>query len=540
MLLEKYLKSFYDLPNESKLLNIVDIISIHLDFDKYQNNLSNFLNYIKSHNLVLDTNEKIILDYETSPYRYLLFLIRQNYFNNYYLELELILNGINSPCTEEVYETNIRLLNHIFAKRDNILKMNDIIVNIYEKIINCDYPLSTKYDLRKFYNKDLLERFIKSLELSRPSKYDKRLDKKHINKLNLIYDNLLLACGKTRKYLIGLLEKDIFNTHSDRYGLSNFDSEFYIFNLSYVCGLKLRSNSDIEYLYEWANSYLKYNLKKINQIIKKIDPTINQQLNHKDKIQLITLNNKYKFKSKEEIINTYLKKIDECHNFIVDNKFPLTNKCSLVTFNNPATSAGFYLNNCFHLNLANWHNQRKFETRALTMHETYPGHHLQIDISLNHNPNNYLTTLYQEIFSSYVEGWALFAEKIHSDKDLVSDFGELDSDLLRILRIIADIDIHYWGKSPLEVIDKLNKYLALDRTLIIPEVYRYVVLPAQAISYKIGESIFMGIYYKQKGDSNLKINDPIMLNEYKKILLLGECTSEELLRRYSMKFFNSK
>jgi uncharacterized protein (DUF885 family) len=122
---------------------------------------------------------------------------------------------------------------------------------------------------------------------------------------------------------------------------------------------------------------------------------------------------------------------------------------------------------------------------------------------------------------------------------LISDFGELDSDLLRILRIIADIDIHYKGKSPTEVIEKMSSYLALDKLMIIQEVYRYLALPAQAIAYKIGESIFMGIYYKLKQEmgSNIRIDDSKMMNEYVKILMDGELTSEELLRKHSMRFF---
>ena len=47
----------------------------------------------------------------------------------------------------------------------------------------------------------------------------------------------------------------------------------------------------------------------------------------------------------------------------------------------------------------------------------------------------------------------------------------------------------------------------------------------------------MGIYYKLKANSNIKINDKIMIEEYKKILLEGELTAEDLLKKYSMGFF---
>jgi uncharacterized protein (DUF885 family) len=210
---------------------------------------------------------------------------------------------------------------------------------------------------------------------------------------------------------------------------------------------------------------------------------------HKQLINLINNDPKYKFNSKEEFKNAYIKEINKQYMFVQDNKIPLTNKCEFITFNNPDSIAGFYFNNCFFLNTSNWRNQKKFEVRSITMHESYPGHHMQLDISTYNNPNNYLTVFYQDMFVTYIEGWALFAEKIHSENNLALEFGQNDSELLRILRIIVDIDIHYWKKSPEQVINYMSEYLALDKSLIIQEVYRYLVLPAQAISYKIGESI---------------------------------------------------
>jgi len=542
MKLEIYLKRIYNLPDDPKLLTVLDMIGIYSDFDKYQENLKTFAKDFNKQNSS-DPNELSILEYETSPYRYLLYLIRQNHYTNYYVDLELILNGINSPCTKEVLEQNIKIVDYMYEKKENILLMDKTIINIYKKIISCKYPLSEKYDLKKFYNMKSLKKFIKTLDLKIPSSFNDKLPPNTVLKLKSMYEILIKSSSLTKKYIQKLFESNVFvKLDETKYGLSNFDPEFYMFNLSYMCGLKFKSISEIEHLYEWAHKYLKYNTDQIRKTIKKIYPNVGtslSQLSHKDLIKMMNNDQQYRFKSEEELKKAYIDKIDEYHELMIKNNIPLTNKCGFITFNNAETAEGYYSNNCFHLNIANWYTKKKFGTRALTMHEAYPGHHMQLDISAHHNKNNYLTVLYPDIFCAFTEGWALFAEKIHSEQDLISDFGELDSDLLRILRIIADIDIHYKGKSPTEVIEKMSSYLALDKLMIIQEVYRYLALPAQAISYKIGESIFMGIYYKLKKEmgSNIRIDDAKMINEYIKILLQGEVTSEELLKKHSMRFF---
>lgn len=538
MSLEKYLKSIYDIPDDSKLLNILTLVPIFLDFEEYQNNLKKFMDYTKKNKIQLSRNEVEILNNEISPYRYLIYLIRQNYFINYYLELELILNGINSSCSDTVLKNNIKLVDYLFSKKENIAKINKLIIKIYNSIIDHKYPLSEKYDLKKFYNRTSLEKFVSTLDFNMPKSFYDKLSSETKFKLITIYKELLDASNKTKEYILGLLKRDIFESKPTKYGLSNFDSEFYIFNLRYMCGLKLKSDSDIEYLYNWAHKYLKNNISKIKATIKQLYPDSDDRLTFKELTLLINNDKKYRFGSEKEMTEAYLKKIEEKHDLMKKKKFPFENKCGFSTFNSSNLPVAFYLNNCFHLNICNWENQKKFEVRALTMHESCPGHHMQLDISSHHNKNNFLSVFFQEIFSAYIEGWALFAEKIHSENDVASKFGELDLDLLRILRIIADIDIHYYGKSPEEVIDKMASYLSLDRSLIVPEVYRYEALPAQAISYKMGESVFMGIYYKFKEVyPKIKIDDTIMIDEYIKILVNGELTLEELLEKYSMRFF---
>jgi Bacterial protein of unknown function (DUF885) len=538
-LLESFLKTEYDLPTKSENLSVIDYIQIEQDFEKYQLNLKNFLNQY-SDNLT-DIERKIILN-EISPFRNLLRLLSQNYFTNYYHELFLQVNGIITSYNKNMEKSYDSYIDRIYDNIDQIPMFHDLIVQVYQTIINKNYPLSDKYDLKLFYNKRHIEKFIKNLDFEPPllSTYSKNLSPEKKNKLESICQLMYITSQKTKKYMINILNSNVFTSKPSKFGLSNYDTEFYIYYLSYMCGLNFKSTSDIEYLYKWAHQLLEYNSKQIKKLVKQLCPESDlTDKSYIDICNLITSKPENAFMSKDEIKQMYQNSINVYYDFVKQYNVPLTNKCNLIIMDNPDTSAGFYINNCFFLNIGNWHKQRKHEVAALTMHETYPGHHLQIDISNNHSSTGYLARFYQNMFCAFAEGWALFAEKIYPDNDLLSKFGVLDSDMLRIVRIIADIDLHYWGKSPDEVLNKLDNILAFDRSLIEPEVNRYEIFPAQAISYKIGESAFMGIYYKLKSESesDLKINDKKIIDKYLDILLEGEVFIEDLLNKHKIGLF---
>ena len=78
-----YLKTIYDIPEEAKYLNVLDLVPIYINFDKYQYNLKLLLKLLISNNIKLNPMEQLIMENETSPYRHLIHLIRQNHFTNY-------------------------------------------------------------------------------------------------------------------------------------------------------------------------------------------------------------------------------------------------------------------------------------------------------------------------------------------------------------------------------------------------------------------------------------------------------------------------
>jgi uncharacterized protein (DUF885 family) len=125
---------------------------------------------------------------------------------------------------------------------------------------------------------------------------------------------------------------------------------------------------------------------------------------------------------------------------------------------------------------------------AVAYHEGIPGHHMQISVQqqLKGVPKFRLHTG----FSAYAEGWALYAEQLGKEvgfyQDAVSDYGRLNSELLRAVRLVVDTGIHAKGWSREQVVDYMRKN-DVNEPLIQSETDRYIAVPAQACSYKLGE-----------------------------------------------------
>lgn len=124
--------------------------------------------------------------------------------------------------------------------------------------------------------------------------------------------------------------------------------------------------------------------------------------------------------------------------------------------------------------------------KTLAVHEGIPGHHFQNSIARESaHIRKFRHFLF---FTAYIEGWALYAEKLAMEngwfKDLYSQLGYLNSELLRAVRLVLDTGIHYkrWSRS--RAITYMRDNLGWVSTA---EIDRYIVWPGQACAYKIGE-----------------------------------------------------
>jgi uncharacterized protein (DUF885 family) len=129
------------------------------------------------------------------------------------------------------------------------------------------------------------------------------------------------------------------------------------------------------------------------------------------------------------------------------------------------------------------------DVEAVAYHEGIPGHHLQISIQQE------LTGLpafrRQAYYTAYTEGWALYSERLGKEigfyQDPYSDYGRLEADMWRAIRLVVDTGVHsqHWTRQ--QMVDYFHQYSGLDETNIQSEVDRYIAWPAQALGYKMGQ-----------------------------------------------------
>ncbi len=140
-------------------------------------------------------------------------------------------------------------------------------------------------------------------------------------------------------------------------------------------------------------------------------------------------------------------------------------------------------------------NFYKFDQRLTTnvesiaYHEGVPGHHLQISIAqeLTGLPEFRKFTDY----TAYTEGWGLYSERLGKDigfyQDPYSDYGRLEADEWRAIRLVIDTGVHSMHWSRQQMLDYFREHSSMDDTNIQSEVDRYVADPGQALGYKIGQ-----------------------------------------------------
>ncbi len=146
--------------------------------------------------------------------------------------------------------------------------------------------------------------------------------------------------------------------------------------------------------------------------------------------------------------------------------------------------AGFY-----YINIFNLKGRPLYQVEALSLHEAVPGHHLQIAIQqeLEGLPDfrRYAG------FTAFVEGWALYAERLGLEvgfyDDPYSDFGRLSYEMWRACRLVVDTGMHYLGWTRRQAVEFMQKNTALSLHNITSEVDRYISWPGQALAYKMGE-----------------------------------------------------
>ncbi|MFC1854035.1 DUF885 family protein [candidate division CSSED10-310 bacterium] len=156
----------------------------------------------------------------------------------------------------------------------------------------------------------------------------------------------------------------------------------------------------------------------------------------------------------------------------------------------------------------------KPDMQTLTFHEAIPGHHFQYAIQ----NDSALVCMFRHLFffTAYVEGWALYAERLAYEQgwldDIHSQIGYVRSELFRAVRLVVDTGIHHqrWSRK-----QAFNYMLANLGWASYQEIDRYCVWPGQACAYKMGELKILEL----RALSQMELGEKFDLKEFHKALL---------------------
>ncbi|MEZ9236399.1 DUF885 family protein [Shewanella sp. 10N.286.52.A9] len=166
----------------------------------------------------------------------------------------------------------------------------------------------------------------------------------------------------------------------------------------------------------------------------------------------------------------------------------------------------------FYINTYNLKAQPKWGMTTLSLHEAAPGHHFQIAIKQE------LTGIpeFQRFqgYTAFEEGWALYAEYLGIEMGLFKDpyqyFGKLSDEMLRAMRLVVDTGLHSKGWSREQAIQYMKDNSPMAESDIVAEVERYMAIPGQALSYKIGQLTIL----KLRADAESELGDKFDLKGF--------------------------
>jgi len=512
-----------DLSVDIKTMSIIDLINFELKKDQIQKIMKQYNNPTEI--------EKYVIKIYTDKYIDVKNLLSQNYFNNILADVYFI---IGNPFSIDTDNFNLIYENlHLFKLLDQM------IIDCYEKIIN--HPI-----YYKFYNIDMINRWQKTvicLQVSKEEYYGtsklKPIEKEaQWLRYQRVFSEFNKRCKVLQKYLFRL-EQFYKTKQINTVGCYNISKQLYLKCVESHTGI----NIDIPKLESWAIKELDRLINSMKEQFKIIDPSINVDDEYIKILSKLIEKSNQKYENKKEFVIHHRKIMSKYKDFFVNKlEFKQFSELRLMAFDNKYLGGGYYFENIFYLNIHNWKKMHKYSTESLVLHEGYPGHHLQLNgIKYLNQENNLLFSYFNSIVNGFIEGWGLFSENLGFKQTTWDKVGHIEYEILRTLRIIVDIRIHHKGYTPHQVFLYMKKYLAIPDEGIKSEVYRYVCMPGQAISYKVGAEVFKRIFESHLTYMNSIYSTdrpgylhPVAIQLYKKLINEGPIPLNFLMKKYKI------
>lgn len=183
----------------------------------------------------------------------------------------------------------------------------------------------------------------------------------------------------------------------------------------------------------------------------------------------------------------------------------------------------------YYVHLSDTNSMPKYGMETVAYHEGIPGHHLQL--SIQHELEGVPEFRKITGFTSYNEGWALYSEQLAKEmggfEDPYKDFGRLNDEILRAIRLVLDTGIHDKGWTEQQAIDYFTENSSNSQEMILSEVQRYIVTPGQATSYKIGMLKILELREKAKNE----LGDKFDIRAFHDTVLGGGAVPLSILER---------
>jgi uncharacterized protein (DUF885 family) len=173
----------------------------------------------------------------------------------------------------------------------------------------------------------------------------------------------------------------------------------------------------------------------------------------------------------------------------------------------------------FYINLRNTAEIARFGMRTLAYHEAVPGHHFQ-------------TTIQQELtgvpmfrkvlpFTAFSEGWALYTERLAWEMGFQSNpldnLGRLQAEMFRAVRLVVDTGLHAKRWTREQAIAYMLEKTGMPETDVVAEIERYLVMPGQALAYKVGMNKVLELRDRARG----QLGERFSLAAFHDLLLTG-------------------